>query len=34
MFDGGINKIIKEMRRLYGYKDETRKVLKELRNLK
>ena len=34
MFDSGINKIIEEMKRLYSYKDETYKVLKELYNLK
>jgi len=34
MFDSGIDKFIEEIKRLYSYKDETRKVLKELRNLK
>jgi hypothetical protein len=34
MFKGGIRKFVTEMQKLYGYEDETRKVLKELRSLK
>ena len=34
MFDGGINKFVLELQKLYGHEDETRKTLKELRALK
>jgi len=34
MFDGGIDKFVLELQKLYGHEDETRKTLKELRALK